>query len=298
MPNKNQKTEETILPELSSDNEQYSFIDESDIIFPTPAAEETENRKVKIRYTVISPFKVQTLSSEENARYMTADQMRRLTDNLKNDNALTSAVLLYPDSETNKIIVISGNHRVEAARNSKLEQIPALIIQTYLNIDEIRAIQLSHNAITGQDNPNVLLEIYESLSMQSKAYSGITDDFVNSIKKIDIDSLSIGTPKYEEIILHFLPPEKEAFMDFIEKFKKPVESKTFLLAEYKDFENFFNTIVEVKEFKNIFNTAVAINQLAELALERLNQLKLEQSKKAEKEKNSNGKKSKIHKETS
>jgi len=181
MPNKNQKAEEAILPQLSSDSEQYSFINESDIIFPTPAAEETENRKVKIRYTVISPFKVQTLSSEENARYMTADQMRRLTDNLKNDNALTSAVLLYPDSETNKIIVISGNHRVEAARNSKLEQIPALIIQTYLNIDEIRAIQLSHNAITGQDNPNVLLEIYESLSAEAALINKIKDGDTTSI---------------------------------------------------------------------------------------------------------------------
>lgn len=137
------------------------------------------------------------------------------------------------------------------------------------------SIQLSHNAITGQDDPNILGRLYESLSLQYKAYSGLTDDSFNVLEKLDIDSLSLGTPKYEEITLLFLPSEKEVFQKAVEIIDKSKATKTIHLAHYEEFGRLFDALVLVKERNNVFNSAVALRDLVDLALERLEQLKAE-----------------------
>jgi hypothetical protein len=264
------ETPDELLP---IDADQYRFIAPEAIIFPTPA--DGDGETVKVAFSAVPPAMLQTLAAEENARFMTADQMRRLASNLKKDNAITSAVLVYPDAESRKLVVLSGNHRVEAALLAGQQLIPVMVIQSYLTEERKLAIQLSHNAITGQDDPNILGKLYESLTLEYKAYSGLTDDSFNILEKLDIDSLAIGTPQYEEILLQFLPADKEAFMSHLERLAKPKEKRTYLLAEYEDYSRLFDAIVAVKQFKNIFNTAVAIRALADLAIERLQQLEAE-----------------------
>lgn len=258
---------------LPIDAGQYTFIGPEDIHYPV--ADDGSSDTVKVCFSAVPSSIIQTLAAEENARFMTADQMRRLASNLKKDNALTSAVLVYPDAASRKLIVLSGNHRVEAAILAGQSIIPVMVIQSWLTEERKLAIQLSHNAITGQDDPNILGKLYESLTLEYKAYSGLTDDSFNILEKLDIDSLAIGTPQYEEILLLFLPNDKEAFLKHLERLGKPVEKRAYLMAEYEDYARLFDAIVAVKQFKNIFNTAVAIRALADLAIERLQQLEAE-----------------------
>lgn len=258
---------------LPVDAGQYRFIDAAAIIFPTEA--DGDGETVKVCFSAVPSSMLYTLAAEENARFMTADQMRRLASNLKKDNALTSAVLVYPDAGSGKLVVLSGNHRVEAALLAGQQTIPVMVIQSYLTEERKLAIQLSHNAITGQDDPNILGKLYESLTLEYKAYSGLTDDSFNILEKLDIDSLAIGTPQYEEILLLFLPADKDVFTKFMERLGKPVEKRTYLTGEYEDYSRLFEAIVAVKQFKNIFNTAVAFRALADLAMERLEQLEAE-----------------------
>lgn len=39
-------------------------------------------------------------------------------------------------------------------------------------------IQLSHNSINGQDDPSILAKLYEGLDLDSKKFSGLTDDIL------------------------------------------------------------------------------------------------------------------------
>lgn len=279
---KKQEVEPVDLAEIldESDPDQYNFIAPDKIeYFPIEDEKippENDTCKLSVRLSVVPSSMLRILDSEENARYMTADQMRRLSDNLKLDRALTSTILVYPEENGKKLAVLSGNHRSEAAIKAGLKKVPVIVIQTALNRERRQAIQLSHNAINGQDDPNLLKKIYENLSMAGKAYSGLTDDYFKLLEKIDIDGLSLGGPKYEEVTLLFLPSEKEAFMEQIARLEKVKDGNAVLLAHYEDFFTLFNTIVEVKQFKNVFNSAVAIRQLADLAMERLEQLKAEQ----------------------
>lgn len=85
---------------------------------------------------------------------MTGDQLRRLVENIRRDGVLTSLPLVYtPSAELNPDffaqsggapIIVSGNHRVEAAREAGLEVIDVIELRTPVTDARLRAIQLSH----------------------------------------------------------------------------------------------------------------------------------------------------------
>lgn len=196
-----------------------------------------------------------------NARYMTASQFQRLVENVAQDGALTSTPLVYRGE------VLSGNHRVQAAIKAGIEEAPCIEILSEITEQHRVALQLSHNSITGQDDLSILQNLYDSLDLDMKGYSGLTDDCFK-LDEIDISSLSVGATRYEELTALFLPEEKPLFMDALERVKK--HPKTLhLAADYRDFDTVFNTVVKVKEHHNIHNTAVALRVMAELALRQI-----------------------------
>ncbi|PZV05769.1 MAG: hypothetical protein DCF32_10665 [Leptolyngbya sp.] len=205
---------------------------------------------------------------------MTAEQMGRLVANLKRDRTLTSTVLVYrldPDSE--EVTAISGNHRTQAAQQAELPEVDVIEIVSRLSPERLRAIQLSHNSITGQDDLNILAALYDDLPLEEKLYSGLTDDDFQNLQPLDLSGLSVGQPEYQVVELMFFPAEAETFQSLIRSMKLNERVKqSFWIAHIEDFDRVFDAVVGTKEAKNIHNTALAFRAMAELALERLEQL--------------------------
>jgi hypothetical protein len=220
----------------------------------------------------------------KNARYMTGDQLRRLVENLRRDGELTSYPLVYrPDPNLNpdfyeqskgELIILSGNHRVEAAREAGITHTNAIEIRSKVSDERLRAIQLSHNSINGQDDPSILLQLYESLSLDEKLYSGLTDDDFD-VEPIDVSGLGIGTVKYAEVTLSFIPSEIEEVNRWMEDIEKAGRRNATLVSRYEDFDLFFETVVRVKQEQKVYNSAIAFATLVQLATERLDQLRAE-----------------------
>ena len=121
---------------------------------------------------------------EHNARYMTKEQLGRLTENVKGDGFLSQLPFCIR-LESGKYKVISGNHRVKSAIKAGLTRI-LVLFGTPDVFDEQRqvAIQLSHNAISGQDDISILQELYASLKdLGLKAYTGI-DAFIENVDAV------------------------------------------------------------------------------------------------------------------
>lgn len=218
---------------------------------------------------------------EVNARYMTADQQQRLTENIKRDGGLTSLPLVWLiQDEKGKAgdppayEIVSGNHRVLSAKDAGLTEIDCIVITNYLTPERRVEIQLAHNAVTGQDDLSVLEELYEALDLDGKQYSGLTDDLFSSLKDLSMSGFNVDAPEYQEIVLSFLPQDADEFLKVIDRAGK---SKTALVlaARYAEFDQFFDAIVRTKEVHNIQNNAMAITALAEMAMERLDQLEAE-----------------------
>lgn len=238
----------------------------------------SEKLETTVNYLPLTDLKHLT----KNARYMTGDQLRRLVDNLKRDGELTSYPLVYrPDAKLNpdfyeqsqgELIILSGNHRVEAAREAGISHTNAIEIKTVLSDERLRAIQLSHNSINGQDDPSVLLNLYESLSLDEKLYSGLTDDDFD-VEPIDVSGLGIGSVQYAEVTLAFIPHELKQVQKWMKSIEDQARKSPTLVAKYEDFDKFFETVVRVKKELKTYNSAIAFAMLCHLATERLDQLK-------------------------
>ena len=209
---------------------------------------------------------------------MKGEEYRQLVENLKSDGCLTSTPTVAragdaPLTEGGKpedLEVLSGNHRVQAAIEAGFGEADVLEIMTPLSRERKIAIQLGHNRIVGQDDPSVLIKLYAPLPLDLKRYTGHKDDDFG-LKDIDLASLSIGAPTYQEMVIAFLPEEAEAFKALLERIEKSKKA-AFLAASLADFGAMFDAVVAVKDATGVHNTAVAIRTMAQLAVERLEEM--------------------------
>jgi hypothetical protein len=209
---------------------------------------------------------LRTLEARKNARYMKGEQFNQLVENLRRDGVLTSLPLVHEQ------LVLSGNHRVLAAIKAGIEE--ADIIEIVGTLAEARklALQLSHNAIAGQDDPSILALLYSDLDLDWKTYSGVNDDVLKGMEELNLASLSAGATTYQDMLITFLPEEATAFLELVKQIEAKGKRAVRLLASLSDFDRFFETTVAVKEKLNIQNTATAVRVMATLAVERLAQL--------------------------
>ena len=213
---------------------------------------------------------LRTLEARKNARYMKGEQFNQLVENLRRDGVLTSLPLVHEQ------LVLSGNHRVLAAIKAGIEE--ADVVEILGPLPEARklALQLSHNAITGQDDPSILALLYAELDLDWKTYSGVNDDVLKGMEELDLAALSAGATTYQDMLLTFLPEEATAFLDLVKRIETKGKKALRLLASLDDFDHFFETTVAVKEKLNIQNTATAVRMMATLAVERLAELEANQ----------------------
>ena len=228
---------------------------------PSGGAATLQTRIVRVKLKTL-----RTLEARKNARYMKGEQFNQLVENLRRDGVLTSLPLVHEQ------LVLSGNHRVLAAIKAGIEE--AEVVEILGPLEEARklALQLSHNAITGQDDPSILALLYADLDLDWKTYSGVNDDVLKGMEELNLASLSAGATTYQDMLITFLPEEATAFLELVKRIETKGKKAVRLLASLEDFDRFFETTVAVKEKLNIQNTATAVRMMATLAVERLAQL--------------------------
>lgn len=198
---------------------------------------------------------------------MAPPEFKRLVENVKTDGKLTSAVLAC-QNEDGSLELLSGHHRTAAAIAAEFATIEAIVITTPLNEERKVALQLSHNAVAGQDNPSLLAELYASLSLDAKIFSGLTDEVLD-LDKLNLGSLAATTVQYEELRFAFLPEDRERFEEALKTIKESKTIKATHAVRLADFDQVFEAIIAVKDKRAVVNSALAVLVMAELALERL-----------------------------
>ena len=199
-----------------------------------------------------------------NAHYMKAETFNQLIANLKRDKVLTSVPTIYKDE------VISGNHRVQAAIKAGIMEATCIEIVSVLSPSRKMAIQLSHNAINGSDDPSMLQSLYANLDLGDKMYSGLTDDAFG-VQELDLASLSAGNTDVVELNLVFLPEHAEEFRRLLDRIGRKAKRAN-LVGALETFERMFDSLIRVKGELNIYNTAMALDAMVRLANERLDEM--------------------------
>ena len=226
------------------------------------------------------PYKIDVMNPKDialldkNARYMNHDMFQNLVGNIKKDGALSSLPLCWkkPDGAT---VVLSGNHRVQAANQAGLSFIMVLVIERDLSRSEQVAIQLSHNAISGKDDQAILKSLWDEIEdIDLRQYAGLDSELLNELDKMEFCTISDAQPDFKQVILLFLPEE-------IDQLKALMQDADVLFSQHETFvasrlhyETMFNALVEVKEKFNIVNNPTALLKIFELAGERLGEMDL------------------------
>jgi hypothetical protein len=193
---------------------------------------------------------------------MKGAQFNRFVANLRRDGCLTSLPLVHRVDGV--LAVAAGNHRVLAAIKAGIEESDAIEVTSPLTREQFVALQLSHNAIVGQDDPSILQSLYLELGFEWKEYSGLTDDAFK-VEDLDLTVMRVEQPFYEELHISFLPPDAAIFNGWLDKVGKSNAAVQREVGAYQDFRLFFDTLLAVKSARGIHNAAVGLRMMAELA---------------------------------
>lgn len=201
----------------------------------------------------IDPRKLKLL--DLNARFMRHEEFQKLVANIKKDGELTSVPFACLDKD-GSYLVLSGNHRVKAAISANLDEISVMVTDDDLGADQRIGIQLSHNAIAGQDDPFILKQIYEKIEdIDWKEYSGLDDKTLELLAKVNAQSLSEANLSFQTLSITFLPDELESCRKVIEEAleasKNSDETWITLMSHYDKWLDAQDKVAAVYGVKNV-----------------------------------------------
>lgn len=207
-----------------------------------------------------------------NARYMRQETFQNLVNNIKRDGAITSLPygIRTPDG---KFLVLSGNHRLKAAIKAGLETFPVIINHKPLTKGEQIAIQLSHNAIAGEDDLRILKDLYDQIAdVDLKYYSGLTDDDFNAFKPVDLESLTSVSPPFYTLSLIFFPAEAENVAGQLKRAGEAAKNFSAYAATLAEYDRLLDAPDKAERAYNVINTSTAFQVILNLFERNVNQL--------------------------
>ena len=230
------------------------------------------------RLEMVTPGELKLL--EKNARYMRAEQFQSLVENITKDGNLSSLPLCYREKD-GKLRVLSGNHRVQAGRQAGVEQILVMVVGDEKDADERLAIQLSHNAIAGQDDLVILKELWESINnVQSKLYAGLDSDTVKALQGIQFAAIAEQRLQYKIVTFTFLGHEVENLDELFKAIGVAFASDVVYLATLEAYAPLYELMLKIKKHCLIKNTTAAFmkyNELAQIGYDQMVKVEAEQS---------------------
>lgn len=205
-----------------------------------------------------------------NARSMTQRAMDQLTENVKAVGALESLPLCA--KVDGRIEIISGHHRVRAARAADVRTI---LVMLYEEIDHsrLRAKQLAHNSISGQDDPGLLKRIWDEIDDVTARFEAfidprVFDDLpeVVKFKPVDVDFDSYA----KRVTFVFLASQAEDIDAAAQAVMATLEHDKIYLASAEHYDLWMQALRKTQLDLDIQAAPTAVAEMARIVLEYLN----------------------------
>ena len=221
-----------------------------------------------MRLMVVEPASLTLL--KDNARFFKRETFRQLRDNIAADKRLSSVPLCYRH-EDGKLEVLSGNHRVQASIEAGLPHIIVLVITETLDKSRRIAIQLSHNALVGQDDQSILANLWAQVeSVQDKLYSGLDSEMLKELE--DVPLVNFTTPQVPAHMVTFMFTDGEQaqlseILDLLaDAARRSSAVHVFPGTQYAEFTKL---LLDVKNAEKIRDSSLAMTRILEVMAEHL-----------------------------
>lgn len=201
-----------------------------------------------------------------NARIMEDSKFKQLVNNIKKRGTLESLPLCTHTERG--IEIISGHHRIKAARMAGLKEAPTLLDMSELNRSQIAAKQLAHNAICGVDDQNTLREIAKLITdvddmLESAIDKDIFKEQMQEVEKLATPAVSID---WKNVQFMFLPHQLKDLDKLIEKTEG---ADTVGIIGDEQFLKFVEALEKTKKFNDVKAVGTAVYVMIKSALEKL-----------------------------
>jgi hypothetical protein len=210
------------------------------------------------------PYKLSLVDSaslqelDKNAHFMTHEMFQNLVANIQRDGALASVPFCWHDGTTYH--VLSGNHRVKAAVAAGVSRILILYDDRPLTRQERVAIQLSHNAINGKDDPALLKELWAEIDdLSLKYYAGLDDKQLEQLADAQLKSMREAVLDYKSVMFLFLPEDVEAMERAFQRAVESTVCEEAVTARLSEFSRLVDALDKTKSSYAIKNHAVALS---------------------------------------
>jgi hypothetical protein len=201
-----------------------------------------------------------------NARSMPKAMFERLAQTIARDKRLESLPLCAKTERG--LEIISGHHRVRAATAAGISELFVLVDVTGLSRSQISAKQLAHNAIEGQDNEQLLAEIYRQIEdAESKLEAFVDSKLDIELPKVKIEGLDV-TIDFKMVLLVFLPRVKERLDRALEYLRSSGQRLDGVyIAADSDYAPLEKAVRKINEEYDVRVVADIIGKMADLSLE-------------------------------
>jgi hypothetical protein len=196
-----------------------------------------------------------------NARSMPKIMFDRLSETIGRDKRLEA--LPFVGLTDKGLEIISGHHRVRAAKSAGLSELFILVDVTGLNKSQIKAKQLAHNSIGGIDDKAILQQIYDQL----ETVDDIRESFVDAgsleeLNNVKIDEVLMDND-VKSVSINLVPNYYDRWEDLIERQKDWVSEID--IADIKYYEDLHEALKRVSKNYNIKNISALICKFIDLA---------------------------------
>ena len=152
-----------------------------------------------------------------------------------------------------------------------------MIIEEDLTRSQAVAIQLSHNALVGEDDPALLAELWAEIEdIAAKTYAGLSSDVVEKLDKIDLTSFTTPQVNTRTMTFAFVDSEAERLNAVLDDLDG-LPAKEIWLADVRQFDRFFDLLEATKRTFDVRNASLAMLKLMDLAEEAIANHKPEQA---------------------
>ena len=204
-----------------------------------------------------------------NARLMKPSDYAQLVNNIRNTGHLESVPFCVQNGE-GPLEIVSGHHRIRAAKEAGVTQAPVLVDDSGLGRSAIVAKQLAHNRLEGYDDQPTLQRLFDMLATPDEILeSGLADDMME-MADVAIDPLLAPhlDVEWKVVTFTFLPHQIDKLRELIDLIPPSDEVWAVPAGQFKPF---MAAVLDYARVRNVRNVGMAIHELAEVAVERLKQ---------------------------
>ena len=218
---------------------------------------------------IIAEVNISDLKEQDiNARIMKPEMMNQLTENIKKRGQLES--LPFCALEGNKIEIVSGHHRIKAARAAGMDTILVILDISGMSRSQLAAKQLAHNAISGFDDDSTIREIVkmiEDVDDMLESYIGkeILEEPLSQFEKMAAPAVQFD---FKNIVFTFLPHQIKDFSNLV-KSLETASADIVGIANYEECQAFIETLSKYQQFTDIRNVGAAVHSMIESASEKM-----------------------------